>query len=370
MSGSGVVVIGGFCLDCIVTTDTLPAWGDDLRVDAVRTRPGGKGLNQAVALARRGVPVRAVGVVGGDTTGRELLAALRAEGVDAATMAVRPGAATPVCVVLAHPDGRTAFLCRWAEAVELTPADLAPAREAIRSARAVIVTFDPPPATVRAAVDHALAAGAALVVHPAPPERAAAAALVDLPWDRVSVATPNEQEARLLLAAAGDPAADGPGAQLAAAFGHRFGTPLVCVTRAEHGVAVWDGTRSWARPAHPTTVVDTTAASDAFTAALTHVLFAGDAPATDTHATATDTDTDTTDTNTPATDAGRLHVPASATRPSGIVLAAVEAGLAAAAWTVRHRGALDALPRLAGSPERPPAGPALLAPEGVFRHKA
>ncbi|KJE21674.1 sugar kinase, ribokinase [Frankia torreyi] len=360
-----MVVVGGFCLDCIVTTDTLPAWGDDLRVDAVRTRPGGKGLNQAVALARRGVPVRAVGVVGGDTTGRELLAALRAEGVDPAMMAVRPAAATPVCVVLAHPDGRTAFLCRWAEAVELTPGDLAPAREAIRSARAVIVTFDPPPATVRAAVDHALAAGTALVVHPAPPERSAAAALVDLPWDRVSAVTPNEQEARLLLAAAGDPAATGPGAELAAAFGRRFATPLVCVTRAEHGVAVWDGTRGWARPAHPTTVVDTTAASDAFTAALTHVLFAGDAADTDARSTDTDAaDTDAADTDAADTDAAdtdadatQPRAPASATRPPGLVEAAVEAGLAAAAWTVRHRGALDALPRLAGPPGRAPAGP-------------
>ncbi|MCM3924328.1 PfkB family carbohydrate kinase, partial [Frankia sp. AiPs1] len=176
MSRTGVVVVGGFCLDCIVTTDTLPAWGDDLRVDAVRTRPGGKGLNQAVALARRGVPVRAVGVVGGDTAGRELLAVLQAEGVDQATMAVRAAAATPICVVLAHPDGRTAFLYRGAQALDLTPDDLAPALAAIRRARAVIVTFDPPPATVRAAIDHALAAGAALVVHPAPAERGGAAA--------------------------------------------------------------------------------------------------------------------------------------------------------------------------------------------------
>ncbi|EIV94400.1 sugar kinase, ribokinase [Frankia sp. QA3] len=337
------MVVGGFCLDCIVTTDTLPAWGDDLRVDAVRTRPGGKGLNQAVALARRGVPVRAVGVVGGDTTGRELLAVLRAEGVDTATMAVRAAAATPVCVVLAHPDGRTAFLCRWAEAVELTTADLTTARDAIHSARAVIVTFDPPPATVRAAVDHALAAGVALVVHPAPPERSAAAALVDLPWDRVSAATPNEQEARLLLAAAGDPAATGPGAELAAAFGRRFATPLVCVTRAEHGVAVWDGARGWARPAHPTSVVDTTAASDAFTAALTHVLFAAGA--------------------------AEPRVPSSGPLPAGLVETAVEAGLAAAAWTVRHRGAFDALPHLGEPAGRAPSEPASPAAAVAFRRE-
>ncbi|WP_372517714.1 carbohydrate kinase family protein [Frankia tisae] len=282
----------------------------------------------------------------GDQTGRELLATLRAEGVDATTMAVRPDAATPVCVVLAHPDGRTAFLCRWAEAVELTPTDLAPARDAIDSARAVIVTFDPPPATVRAAVDYALAAGVALVVHPAPPERSVAAALVDLPWDRISAATPNEQEARLLLAAAGDPAAAGPGAELAAAFGRRFATPLVCVTRAEHGVAVWDGARAWARPAHPTTVVDTTAASDAFTAALTHILFA-----------------------TNATNATELRASFPGPPPPGLVEAAVEAGLAAAAWTVRHRGALDALPHLGDSAGRVPGEPTSPATEGAFRRK-
>ncbi|THJ46837.1 hypothetical protein, partial [Candidatus Frankia alpina] len=35
--------------------------------------------------------------------------------------------------------------------------------------------------------------------------------------------------------------------------------------------------------------------------------------------------------------------------PPGLVGAAVEAGLAAAAWTVRHPGALDALPHLGDS---------------------
>lgn len=316
-STGSVVVVGAYCADCIVATDVLPGWGDDLRVDGVRTRPGGKGLNQAVALARRGVPVRAVGVVGADSTGRDLLADLTAEGVDVTAMTVRPGAATPVCVVLAHSDGRTAFLYRWAPEAELALADLTVARAAIVDARAVIVTFDPPPATVRATVDAALDAGVPLLIHPAPPTPGAAAELLDLPWHRVAALTPNETEARLLLRAAGDPAADGPGPALAGALGARLGAPLVCVTRAHHGVAVWDGARGWERPAHPTTVVDTTAASDVFTAALAHVLFAG-----------------------ATRSAGRVG-------RAGLVEAAVEAGLAAAAWTVRHRGAIDALPRLA-----------------------
>ncbi|MCM3921829.1 PfkB family carbohydrate kinase [Frankia sp. AiPs1] len=57
------LVAGAFVLDCLVRTPRLPGWGEDVRAEAMRTVPGGKALNQAVTLARLGLPVAAVGAV-------------------------------------------------------------------------------------------------------------------------------------------------------------------------------------------------------------------------------------------------------------------------------------------------------------------
>jgi ribokinase len=59
----------------------MPVWGEEHEAQSVRTAPGGKALNQAVALARLGAQVTAVGVVGDDGVGRDILAALAARGL-------------------------------------------------------------------------------------------------------------------------------------------------------------------------------------------------------------------------------------------------------------------------------------------------
>lgn len=74
--GPRFVVVGAYVPDCFVRTGRLPDWGDDLRAESIRVTPGGKGTNQAVALARLGAQVTAVGA---DAVGADFLAALRAE---------------------------------------------------------------------------------------------------------------------------------------------------------------------------------------------------------------------------------------------------------------------------------------------------
>jgi ribokinase len=77
------VVVGAYVADCIIRTARLPAWGEEYEARSIRMTPGGKALNQAVALARLGAQVTAVGVVGDDGTGQDVLAALAREGVEA-----------------------------------------------------------------------------------------------------------------------------------------------------------------------------------------------------------------------------------------------------------------------------------------------
>ncbi|CAO5190404.1 hypothetical protein FAIPA1_70068 [Frankia sp. AiPs1] len=299
------LVAGAFVLDCLISASGLPSWGADLRADAMRTVPGGKALNQAVTLARLGGRVAAVGSVGRDSVGAAIRSVLAADGVDVSAMPVRSGASTPVCVVHSRADGEKAVVWRVPDELAATAADLDEAARALSGGGgggalggdrggggdgggdidATVVTFEFP----HAAADLVAAAarlGRWVVVHPAPaasrPELVRA-----MPWDLVDVLVPNEAEARALLV--GHPGANGPAGQLADALAENLGVPTVCVTLGAQGCVLHTmeagpGERSSSHPAPTAQVVDTTAASDAFTAVFTARLVAGDSPRAAVHA--------------------------------------------------------------------------------------
>lgn len=97
-----VTVLGSLNMDISVTVPRLPAPGATVLGSAAQFTPGGKGANQAVAAARLGADVRLAGCVGDDEFGRQLLAGLRAEGIDA--RAVRTVATAPTGVALITVD--------------------------------------------------------------------------------------------------------------------------------------------------------------------------------------------------------------------------------------------------------------------------
>src|SRR5215213_7021613 len=77
-----LVVVGGCNMDLIARAPRLPRPGETVLGDRFATAPGGKGSNQAVAVARLGAEVAFVGRVGTDDFGTRLRQMLRDEGVD------------------------------------------------------------------------------------------------------------------------------------------------------------------------------------------------------------------------------------------------------------------------------------------------
>ncbi len=272
-------VVGAFVLDCLVSTRRLPRWGRDVRADAMRTVPGGKALNQAVTLARLGLPVTAVGAVGADGVGAAVRAALAGEGVDVSAMTAVPDVPTPVCVVHVRGDGEKAVVWRVPEALAVTEDQVHAAVAADGPVDAALVTFE---FAERAAdlVTAAAKAATRVVVNPAPAP-ADPAVVGAVPWEQVDILVPNETEARALLA--GRAAARGPAGRLAEAVAETLGVPTVCVTLGERGCVLRTGGATTVHPAVAARVIDTTGASDAFTAVLVARLVAGDDPATAVH---------------------------------------------------------------------------------------
>ena len=92
--GRRAVVVGSINVDHVAGVDHLCAPGETVIATSFATHPGGKGANQAVAIARAGSPVAMVGCVGDDLDGRLALETLRGEGVDVASVKILTGIPT------------------------------------------------------------------------------------------------------------------------------------------------------------------------------------------------------------------------------------------------------------------------------------
>src|SRR5579864_9593274 len=82
-----IVVVGSINMDLVAHTRQIPDPGQTVIGTGFETTPGGKGANQAVAIARLGYPVAIVGMVGEDVFGQALLDNLGHAGVDTGAVA-------------------------------------------------------------------------------------------------------------------------------------------------------------------------------------------------------------------------------------------------------------------------------------------
>jgi ribokinase len=252
-----VAVVGSLNLDLVVRTARRPRPGETLVGESFATYIGGKGLNQAIAAARLGARVRMVGRVGADDFGQRLLDALAREGIDAAHVCRDDTAGTGIAAITVDAAGDNSIIIVPGANGRVAPADVDAAADLIAGADVLLLQLEVPlPAVQRAAVI-AAEAGVPVVLNPAP-----AAPLPDDLLRLVRVLTPNESESERLTGLAG--AADAAMARALLARGPR----AVVMTLGGRGALLADGPRLERIPGYPVQVVDTTAAGDAFCAAL------------------------------------------------------------------------------------------------------
>ncbi|MEV4658721.1 PfkB family carbohydrate kinase [Micromonospora sp. NPDC049301] len=275
MSNPRAVVIGQLARDLVLQIDQWPEVGHAADVHRRHEMLGGKGANQAVALAQLGVAVALVAVAGDDDIGDSLLAQATRDGVDVSPVVRRPDTSTGLIVEALDGSGRWRYLQHLPDEVLLTAADVEASAGPLRAADAVLVQLQQPPTTALAAARLADDAGRLVILDGAPvsgsdrPALLAAADVVRADAHEASLWTgaPTDDIDRV-LAAAGDILAAGPGLL---AFGVEGGN-----------LFAWRDQR-WGDghllvPLTDQTVVDTTGAGDALVAALTAALLRKDAP--------------------------------------------------------------------------------------------
>ena len=264
-----IVVVGSINMDLVARMDRLPKPGETVSGESFQTISGGKGANQAVAAARLGARVSMIGRVGDDSFGVTLRKNLDTAGVETNQVFKTSGVSSGVALIGVEQSGANAITVVPAANGRLTTDDVQACQDIIATANALIVQLETPIETVAAAIQIAKKFGVLTVLDPAPAPKD------PLPRElmTVDILSPNQSEAEALT---GIPVLDWESAIRAAHAMRNQGANAVVLKMGELGALVYgqDGSihQIAARQAE---IVDTTAAGDAFTAALTVALCEG-----------------------------------------------------------------------------------------------
>ncbi len=274
MSGGAVagrvVVVGSLNVDLVARVERLPRSGETVTGSDLERTPGGKGLNQAVAAARAGVPVVMIGSVGDDDHGRWLLDVARGDGIDVGSVATVAAATGTALITVGREGANTIVVSPGANGETGSGVVAALASLGLGPADVVLAQAEIPAPAVVAALQAGRVAGASTIVNQAPFRP-----VDDELWGLIDVLVVNETELAELVArpGAGDLVVDedGPaGAAHAAASGaagallaSRPGPGALVVTLGRHGAVVVsaDG-RSSSVAGRAVTAVDTVGAGD------------------------------------------------------------------------------------------------------------
>jgi ribokinase len=270
-----VAVVGQLARDVVLLVERMPEPGTSVEVRLRRELLGGKGANQAVALAQLGMDVALVAIAGDDRTADVMLDQAHRDGIDLTYVFRRPGVATGLVVETLDSEGQWRYFEDLPPEVRLTVPDVEVAAEALREAEAVVVQLEQPPPVALVAARLARDGGA-LVVLDGLPDRGVRDEILPL----ADVLRADNRESALLLGAdVGDVDALRAGAVQLLDAGPR----VVVLAAANAGnLVVWraeDGSvEDELVPLTREQVVDTTGAGDALVAALTASILRGDPP--------------------------------------------------------------------------------------------
>ena len=268
MSKHTIIVLGSTNTDMVITGKKIPAPGETVSGGTFLMNPGGKGANQAVAVARlggKGAKCVFVAKVGDDLFGRDTARRMKSDGIDA-RLIVDAREPSGTALILVDKTGQNCISVALGANGTLSPEDISPIlKEQLPKAAALLMQLETPLPTVLAAAQAAKSAGVPVVLNPAPAAKLPAALCKCLEW-----ITPNESEAELLT---GVPVTDAASAAQAAAVLQKRGVKKVLITLGAKGC--WCSETGRIHAGHKVKAVDCVAAGDTFNGAFVVALAEG-----------------------------------------------------------------------------------------------
>lgn len=262
-----IVVIGSTNTDMVISGKRLPVPGETISDGRFMMAPGGKGANQAVAVARlsakRGSCVF-IAKVGDDLFGRDTARRMHSEGV-VARLVVDKAEPSGTALILVDSKGQNVISVALGANGTLSLKDVAPFRREIENASALVMQLETPVETVAWASKVAHNARVSVILNPAPARKLPRTLYPLIDW-----ITPNETEAELLT---GVKVTDAASAAKATAALMKRGVGHVIITMGSKGVYCGDCGKLF--PCRRVKAVDCVAAGDTFNGAFAVALAEG-----------------------------------------------------------------------------------------------
>ncbi|MBQ7224663.1 MAG: ribokinase [Clostridia bacterium] len=260
-----IYVLGSINMDMVAQVDRIPKIGETLGAKKFYVNQGGKGANQAVAIAKLGGNVKMIGKVGSDANGQFLLSALSSSGVDIECVSVADANSGIAMIAVENGDNRIILDAGANSYVTEGDVDIGLADASENDI--LIMQLEIPMEIVEYASSVAKEKGMTVILNPAP-----AKSLSPLLLQNVDIIAPNESETKILTDIE---VVDEAHLALAVRALYKTGVKKVVVTMGEKGSAVAEGqTITYIEP-RKVNAVDTTSAGDTFIGALALCLAQG-----------------------------------------------------------------------------------------------
>ena len=262
-----IVVLGSTNTDMVIAGKKIPVPGETVCGGSFLMNPGGKGANQAVAVARLSAKKGAcifIAKVGDDLFGRETATRLRRDGI-LPRLVVDRKEASGTALIIVDSKGQNVISVALGANGTLSPKDVTPFRKDIEGAAALVMQLETPLKTVEWAAKVAHDAGVPVILNPAPAQKLPKSLYPLVDW-----ITPNETEAELLT---GVKVVDAASAAKAVGVLKKRGVGHVVITMGSKGAYCGDCNKVY--PCRKVKAVDCVAAGDTFNGAFAVALSEG-----------------------------------------------------------------------------------------------
>jgi ribokinase len=257
-----VAVLGSINIDFVFEVPQFPQLGETLKGFSFARYPGGKGANQAVAVARLGAQVFFCGKVGDDVFGQELLQSLKSNGVGIDFVEREQNTHSGIASIWVTEDGKNAIVYVPGANALVDTSYVERVLPKLAAAEILLLQLEIPLQTVAYVLRNLPQRSPLVILDPAPAQD-----LSTLPLERVDILTPNQAE---LITITGKKEIKKASYDLL-----DLGVSQVIYKAGAEGAYLITKKKVRHFPAFPVIPVDTTAAGDAFNGALAVALSEG-----------------------------------------------------------------------------------------------
>lgn len=257
-----ILVVSSANVDFVMNVKKVPEAGQTLIEDgSYAYNPGGKGANSAIAAQRLGGDCVFCAKLGKDANGNQLKQLYINEGININSLKFSQTAPTGLATIMVEPDGKNRISVFPGANNELDADD---AEEALLCyPDALFMHFEIPNEAILSAAFHAAKKNIPIVIDAGP-------AKPDFPFDklpRLEIFSPNEEETEAYTGIK----PDGADSALRAAVKLQklVDAKYYVIKLGDKGALIYDGKFYNIAPSYEVKAVDTTAAGDTFTAAIT-----------------------------------------------------------------------------------------------------